>query len=31
VSPGMTRDRYTVEAWFFAPSSYPHDQIPIVV
>jgi hypothetical protein len=31
VSPGMARDRYTVESWFFAPSSYPHDQIPIVV
>jgi hypothetical protein len=31
VSPGMTRDRYTIEAWFFAPSTYPHDQIPIVV
>jgi hypothetical protein len=31
VSPGMTRDRYTIESWFFAPSSYPHDQIPIAV
>jgi hypothetical protein len=31
VSPGMTKDRYTIEAWFFAPSSYPHDQIPIVI
>ena len=31
VSPAMTQDRYTVEAWFFAPSTYPHDQIPIVV
>jgi hypothetical protein len=30
VSEGMTRDRYTIEAWFFAPSSYPEDQIPIV-
>ena len=30
VSPDMTRDRYTIEAWFFAPSSYPEAQIPIV-
>jgi hypothetical protein len=30
VSPGMTRERYAVETWFFAPSQYPHDQIPIV-
>jgi ectoine hydroxylase-related dioxygenase (phytanoyl-CoA dioxygenase family) len=30
VSPGMVRERYAVETWFFAPSSYPHDQIPIV-
>jgi hypothetical protein len=29
--PGMTRDRYAIESWFFAPSSYPHDQGPIVV
>jgi hypothetical protein len=30
VSEGMTRDRYTIESWFFAPSSYPEAQIPIV-
>jgi hypothetical protein len=30
VSPGMTRERYAIEAWFFAPSAYPHHQIPIV-
>jgi hypothetical protein len=30
VSPGMTRERYAVESWFFAPSVYPHDQIPLV-
>ena len=30
VSDGMTRDRYTIESWFFAPSSYPEAQIPIV-
>ena len=27
--PGMTRDRYAIEAWFAAPSSYPGDQIAI--
>jgi hypothetical protein len=30
VSPGMTRDRYAIESWFFAPSTYPHDQVPVV-
>lgn len=30
VSEGMTRDRYTIEAWFFAPSSYPDAQIPVL-
>ena len=30
VSPGMTKERYAIETWFFAPSTYPHDQIPIV-
>ncbi len=30
VSPGMTRDRYTIESWFFAPSAYPDAQIPIL-
>jgi hypothetical protein len=30
VSPGMTRDRYTIESWFFAPSAYPEAQIPVV-
>jgi hypothetical protein len=30
VGPGMTRERYAIETWFFAPSCYPHDQIPIV-
>ena len=30
VSPGMTRERYAIETWFFAPSSYPEGQIPIV-
>ena len=26
----MTRDRYAIESWFFAPSVYPGDQIPFV-
>jgi hypothetical protein len=30
VSPGMTQERYAIESWFFAPSTYPHDQVPIV-
>ena len=29
--PGMTNDRYALEAWFFAPSCYPMDQIPLLV
>ena len=30
VSPGMTHERHAIETWFFAPSSYPDGQIPIV-
>ncbi len=30
VSAGMTRDRYTIESWFFAPSAYPDAQIPVL-
>jgi hypothetical protein len=30
VSPGMTRERYAIETWFFAPSAYPDGQIPLV-
>jgi hypothetical protein len=26
----MTRDRFAIETWFFAPSLYPDDQIPFV-
>jgi len=26
----MTRERYAIETWFFAPSAYPGDQIPFV-
>jgi hypothetical protein len=29
VSPGMTIERYAIETWFFAPSRYPHPQVPI--
>lgn len=27
--PQMTHDRYAIESWFFAPSRYPTDQIPL--
>ena len=30
VEPEMTRERYAIESWFFAPSHYPGDQIPLV-
>jgi hypothetical protein len=30
VSPGMTKERYAIESWFFAPSHYPVDQVPVV-
>jgi hypothetical protein len=30
VSPSMTHERYAIESWFFAPSRYPHDQVPLV-
>jgi hypothetical protein len=31
VAQGMTKDRYAIEAWFFAPSCYPMDQLPLIV
>jgi hypothetical protein len=31
VKPGMTRRRYALESWFFAPSSHAADQVPIVI
>lgn len=31
VSPGMTNERHAIESWFFAPSSYPQGQIPILL
>lgn len=30
-SPNFTKDRYAIEAWFFAPSTYPLDQLPLMV
>jgi hypothetical protein len=30
VEPGMTRDRYAIECWLFAPSAYPQGEIPLV-
>jgi len=30
IEPTMTRPRYAIEAWFFAPSVYPSGQVPIV-
>ncbi|MDP9332534.1 MAG: phytanoyl-CoA dioxygenase family protein [Actinomycetota bacterium] len=28
--PAMTQTRYAIESWFFAPSRYPNDQVPLV-
>ena len=28
--PAMSSERYAVETWFFAPSAYPEDQVPLV-
>jgi ectoine hydroxylase-related dioxygenase (phytanoyl-CoA dioxygenase family) len=30
LDPAMTRDRYAVECWFFAPSGYPGHHVPIL-
>ena len=30
VDAAMTRSRYAIESWFFAPSTYPEGQVPIV-
>lgn len=30
VDPSMTKTRYAIEMWFFAPSTYPYEQIPIL-
>jgi len=29
--PGLTKPRYAVEIWFFAPSTYPMAQIPLLL
>jgi hypothetical protein len=26
----MTRERYAIETWFFAPSTYPDQYVPLV-
>jgi hypothetical protein len=31
VDPGMTKHRLAIEAWSFAPSVYPMDQLPVVL
>lgn len=31
VKPGMTQDRYALESWFFAPSSYPPQYAGLLV
>ena len=28
--PTMTTERHAIETWFFAPSTYPDGQIPLV-
>lgn len=30
VDAAMTQTRYAIESWFFAPSKYPNDQVPLV-
>jgi hypothetical protein len=30
VDSNMSRERYAIETWFFAPSAYPDGQIPLV-
>jgi hypothetical protein len=30
IAPTMTRPRYAIESWFFAPTSYPAGQVPLV-
>lgn len=30
VDPSMTEDRYAIESWFFAPSQFPYEQVPIL-
>jgi ectoine hydroxylase-related dioxygenase (phytanoyl-CoA dioxygenase family) len=30
IDSSMTRDRYAIESWFFAPSRFPYAQVPIL-
>jgi hypothetical protein len=30
-TPSMTKNRLAIEAWFFAPSYYPSEQVPLVL
>lgn len=30
-APEMTKTRYAIESWCFAPSAYPSDQIPLIL
>jgi hypothetical protein len=30
ISPGMDTNRYALEHWFFSPSHYPAEQLPIL-
>lgn len=31
IREGMTEERLAIEAWFFAPSRFPYDRIPLLV
>jgi len=31
IRPGMTRERWAIESWFFAPSNYPAEHVPLLV
>lgn len=31
IGPHMTRERWAIESWFFAPTGYPMDQVPLLV
>jgi hypothetical protein len=31
IRPEMKSDRWAIESWFFAPTDYPMDQVPLVV
>ena len=29
--PGIRKPRYAIESWFFAPSAYPAQQVPLML